>query len=61
LPIDGNKRSALTITAIFLEITGYTFDAPESEAVVVFEKLAAGELSETELRQWLSESSTRTA
>lgn len=55
--IDGNKRTALSIVAIFLEINGYTFDAFESEAVVVFKKLAAGDLSEAELAKWLSNSS----
>lgn len=56
--IDGNKRAALSIAAIFLEINGYTFDAPEPEAVVVFEKLAAGDLSEKELAKWFSGNST---
>ena len=54
--IDGNKRTALAITAVFLEINGYTLNAPESEAVVVFEKLAAGDLSEQELANWLIDS-----
>lgn len=56
--IDGNKRAALSIAAIFLEINGYTFDAPEPEAVVVFEKLAAGDLSEKELAKWFSDNTT---
>lgn len=56
--IDGNKRAALSIAAIFLEINGYTFDAPEPEAVVVFEKLAAGDLSEKELAKWFIDNST---
>ncbi len=57
--IDGNKRVALSIAAIFLEINGYTLDAPESGTVLVLEKLAAGDLSETELARWLSDSSIR--
>ena len=59
--IDGNKRAALSIAAIFLEINGYTFDAPEPEAVVVIEKLAAGNLSEKELAKWFSDASTLNA
>lgn len=55
--IDGNKRAALATAAIFLEINGYTLDAPEAEAIVVFEKLAAGDLSATELAEWLGDSS----
>jgi death-on-curing protein len=57
--IDGNKRAALATAAIFLEINGYTLNAPEAEAIVVFTKLAAGDLSESELAQWLGNSSIR--
>lgn len=55
--IDGNKRIGLSVAAIFLEVNGFNFDAPESEAVVVFENLAAGDLSEAELAKWLCDSS----
>ena len=55
--IDGNKRTALAISAIFLELNGYTLDADEAEAVVIFEKLAAGKLSEEELARWFQISS----
>ncbi|MCB1984035.1 MAG: type II toxin-antitoxin system death-on-curing family toxin [Burkholderiales bacterium] len=50
--IDGNKRVALTVAAIFLEINGYTLDAPEAECVIIFEQLAAGKITEVELTQW---------
>lgn len=59
--IDGNKRAALSIAAIFLEINGSTFDAPEPEAAVVFEKLSAGDLSGKELAKWFSDTSTLNA
>ena len=52
--IDGNKRVALTVAAIFLEINGYTLDAPEAECVIIFEQLAAGEIAEESLAQWFS-------
>ena len=55
--VDGNKRIALTIASIFLEINGFSLDAPEPEAVVVIEDLAAGNLTEEELSYWLSECS----
>ncbi len=55
--IDGNKRVALAIGATFLELNGYTLDAPEPEAVVIFEQLAAGTLTETELALWFERSS----
>ena len=47
--VDGNKRVALTVAAVFLEINGYTLVAPESETVVIFEELAAGNLEEASL------------
>jgi death-on-curing protein len=55
--IDGNKRTALSIAATFLEINGYNFNAPETESVIMFEKLASGDLSETELSKWFIDSS----
>ena len=54
--IDGNKRIALTIAAIFLELNGYSLDAPEAEAVIIFEKLAVGNLSENNLALWFKDS-----
>ncbi|MGY6276142.1 type II toxin-antitoxin system death-on-curing family toxin [Methylomonas sp. MgM2] len=50
--IDGNKRIALTIAAMFLEINGYSFNASEPEAVVIIEELAAGNLAEESLSDW---------
>ena len=55
--VDGNKRVALTIAAIFLELNNYTLDAPEAEAVIIFEKLAAGNLNEDTLTTWFQDSS----
>ena len=56
--VDGNKRIALTVSAIFLEINGYSFDAPEPDAVVVIEGLAAGTLEEDALSSWFREWAT---
>lgn len=55
--VDGNKRVALTVGAIFLEMNGFSLDAPEPEAVIVFEGLASGAVSEEELSNWFRESS----
>ena len=54
--VDGNKRVALTVAAIFLKLNGYHLDASEAEAVVIFEKLAAGNLSEDDLATWFKDS-----
>jgi len=55
--VDGNKRIALTVAAVFLEINGYILDAPEPNTVIVIENLAAGRLTEEALSSWFSEHS----
>ena len=56
--VDGNNRAALAIAAVFLEINGFSLDAPEPETVIVIEQLAASQLSESDLAKWLGDSST---
>ncbi|RTZ86004.1 MAG: hypothetical protein DSY94_02575 [SAR324 cluster bacterium] len=41
--VDGNKRIAFTVAAIFLEINGFHFNAPESEVVVIFEHVSGNQ------------------
>lgn len=53
--VDGNKRVAFSVAAIFLELNGQSLNAPEAETVVVFEQLAAGNISEDSLAQWLND------
>ena len=53
--VDGNKRVALTVAAIFLEINGYSLAAPEANTVVIIEQLAAGNITEDELANWFRE------
>ena len=55
--IDGNKRIALTVAAVFLELNGYSLNATEAEATLMFQRLAAGTLSEPELANWIRDSS----
>ena len=54
---DGNKRIALTVAAVFLELNGYSLDASEAEAVLIYRQLAAGTLAEDELAHWMRDSS----
>lgn len=56
--VDGNKRIALTVAGIFLELNGYSLNAPEPEAVIFMEKMAAGQLEEQVLADWLEASSS---
>ncbi|PID63252.1 MAG: type II toxin-antitoxin system death-on-curing family toxin [Gammaproteobacteria bacterium] len=55
--VDGNKRSALAVSAIFLEINGYSLDASEPEAAAMIESLSAGEITERELSNWFEKNS----
>ena len=50
--VDGNKRIALTAGLVFLELNGVDCVAPEAEAAAIFEKLAAGKITEKELGSW---------
>lgn len=50
---DGNKRSALIAMVVFLDLNGYMLTASEVEVVPVILSLAAGELTETALREWV--------
>jgi len=56
--IDGNKRIALTVAALFLEINDYSLSAPEPETVLVIEGLAAGQLTEKTLAEWFEQNTS---
>jgi death-on-curing protein len=51
--VDGNKRTAFVACALFLRVNGQILDAPQADAAVVFLRLAAGEIEEAELADWL--------
>ena len=53
--IDGNKRTSLVVAELFLHINGTDLIASDEECVVVFLKLAAGELSEEQLAAWMAQ------
>jgi len=57
--LDGNKRVALMVMYVFLEVNGYRLDAPEVEAVDVMLNLASGEMTEDDLALWLKTNSRR--
>jgi death-on-curing protein len=50
---DGNKRTALMVMVVFLELNGRELKASETEVVTMMLKLSAGELSEAALAVWL--------
>ena len=53
--VDGNKRTALVVCETFLGLNGLRLDSTDAELVVLFQALAAGELDEEELADWLRE------
>jgi death-on-curing protein len=57
--IDGNKRCAFLVSAVFLELNGWELAAAEADAAVVFLKLAGGELEEAELVRWFEENAAK--
>jgi len=52
---DGNKRVALTLAGVFLELNGWRLDAPEADAAHMTIALAAGAVSEEAYALWLRE------
>ena len=53
--VDGNKRTALVVCETFIIDNGGWLNASDPEAAVLFEELAAGDLTEDELAEWLRE------
>jgi death on curing protein len=51
--VDGNKRTALVTAAVFLLENGKELVASEADAVITILALAAGELSEEALGDWI--------
>ncbi len=52
--LDGNKRTSLVVAELFLELNGLELTASDAECVTTFLALAAGDLSEDELTEWIA-------
>lgn len=52
--VDGNKRVAFVAIELFLDLHGVRLDAPEDDKYVTMIKLAAGDLTEDQLTDWLT-------
>lgn len=55
--VDGNKRTAFVVMAVFLQINGVMLTATEVDVVIVMLRVAAGEISEAQLSYWLKNNS----
>lgn len=51
---DGNKRVALAIIDVFQRLNGMELTANELDAVSTIQSLAAGELTEDQLAEWIA-------
>lgn len=52
--LDGNKRTSLVVAELFLELNGHALTASDEECVATFLSLAAGNLTEDELADWIT-------
>ncbi|WP_132978615.1 type II toxin-antitoxin system death-on-curing family toxin [Thiobaca trueperi] len=50
---DGNKRIGFMATAVFLDLNGWTLQAPETEVVTMMLGVASAEVQEVDLARWL--------
>ncbi len=53
--VDGNKRTAFQVMYAFLKVHGFQLNSPEPEVVLTMQALAAGDLSEAQLVDWLKQ------
>ena len=56
---DGNKRLAWICLVTFCDVNGYELFVTKEEAVRTVVAVAAGELSEDDLSEWISRSATK--
>ena len=51
--VDGNKRTAFVICQTFLRLNGHDLEASQEKKYLTFLKLAAGQVGEVELAEWI--------
>lgn len=51
--VDGNKRTAFTVTELFLTLNGYELLADDPSCVSTIFRLAEGSLTEAEFADWI--------
>ncbi len=52
--IDGNKRTGAVVAESFIRLNGFWLDASDDEWCDVVLEVAAGEMADTRLTEWLS-------
>lgn len=56
--VDGNKRTAVTATGIFLELNGHSLTASNDEVLDFARRAATGEMELADMAEWLRAHST---
>lgn len=57
--VDGNKRTAFVVMAVFLQINGILLTATEDDVVDIMLAVASSQMSQEQLSDWLSEFSQK--
>ncbi|MDJ0567827.1 MAG: type II toxin-antitoxin system death-on-curing family toxin [Pleurocapsa sp. MO_192.B19] len=57
--VDGNKRTAFVVMAVFLQINGIVLIASEVDVVNIMLAVASSQISQEQLSDWLRESSRK--
>lgn len=57
--IDGNKRTGVVSTLVFLEINGYSFNVIQDQLIEMAFKIATKEFDIEEIADWLKKSSEK--
>ena len=57
--VDGNKRTAFVVMAVFLQINGIILTASEVDVVNIMLAVASSQISQEQLSDWLRESSIK--
>ncbi len=56
---DGNKRVALTVAGVFMELNGFRLEASEQDAAQATRALSSREIDEVEFANWLRTCSSK--
>lgn len=58
--LDGNKRTALVTTELFIKLNGWTLTADNAACVLAILAIASGSWSESDFAAWLRQNTTET-
>jgi death on curing protein len=56
--VDGNKRTGVVAAVTFLLLNGHEFEAAEADVATIFDQLADGTLTESQLADWFQQATS---